>query len=258
MCQYNEEVERDEWKRDTAEGPLRRDTATTGKGGGTSVAVEGRCQREGHLRMEGRLQMEGPYLVPTLFEFYTQPLPSRYVAAGQNSLSKNLRGGYLELDASPTLHSNDQTQRRRGLARRMSILVAGKSLTMSIRWSSPTPILLEPPQTKWVLRQQYRVLAGAKHRDCKGKNKTKGGGYDTQIYTHQVPFNEPFLESSSGVASVQFSVDACRIDRMFPCGAPGFARDFIGIHGSTRMYIRLNWFTLIYIGVHRCTPGKVQ
>ncbi|PBK92242.1 hypothetical protein ARMGADRAFT_1031136 [Armillaria gallica] len=106
----------------------------------------------------------------------------------------------------------EQTQRHRGLARRMSILVVGKSLTvgvlnirkfnfahgwmsvhsvhishplqMTIRQSSPMPILLK------VLRQQYRVLAGAKHCDCKGKNKTKGGGNDTQIYTHQVPFND--------------------------------------------------------------------
>lgn len=46
------------------------------------------------------------YLVPTLFEFYTLLLPSRYVAVGKNSLSKNLQGGYLELDGSPMLHSN--------------------------------------------------------------------------------------------------------------------------------------------------------
>ncbi|PBK81523.1 hypothetical protein ARMGADRAFT_1039310 [Armillaria gallica] len=54
----------------------------------------------------------------------------------------------------------------------------------------------------------------------------------------------------------RYSVDACGVDRTSPCGAPGFARDFIGVHGSTRMYIRLNWFTLVYTGVHPVKSSK--
>ncbi|PBK87409.1 hypothetical protein ARMGADRAFT_1034963 [Armillaria gallica] len=263
MCQYNEEVERDEWKQDTVEGPLRRDTAMTGKGGGTSVAVEGHCRREGHLRMEGHLWMEGYTLQPDKIGC---PRICRV-----DILSLTLAQHFTQMSGSPDVDTcGGEKLDGRSLEHWKIQLCTW--LDMTIHRSSPMPILLEPPQMKRVLRQQYRVLAGAKHHDCKGKNKTKGGGYDTQIYTHQVPFNgmrvslghstlyhlqmiEPFLEREEEDERIDHGNGKRKLKkdqrgRMFPCGAPGFARDFIGIHSSARMYIHLNWFTLVYIGVH--------